>query len=85
MDLGKIGKKGFGNLGSGILGNHKKGGISSTPPLMGWLGRAERMQVQDVLEGGGQRCAEKGRGKMLVRRGKMLLGLRNQFLGPKNG
>ena len=27
MDLGKIGKKGLGNLGSGILGNHKKGGI----------------------------------------------------------
>ena len=26
MDLGKIGKKGFGNLGSRILGNHKKGG-----------------------------------------------------------
>ena len=33
---------------------------------MGWLGCAERMQVQDVLEGGGQRCAEKGRGKMLL-------------------
>ena len=27
MDLGKIGKKGLGNLGSGILGNHKKGGM----------------------------------------------------------
>ena len=27
MDLGKIGKMGLGNLGSGILGNHKKGGI----------------------------------------------------------
>ena len=27
MDLGKIRKMGLGNLGSGILGNHKKGGI----------------------------------------------------------
>ena len=44
---GKLGKKGLGNLGSGILSNHKKGGISSIPPLMGWLGCAERMQVQD--------------------------------------
>ena len=50
--------------------------ISSTPPLMGWLGCAERMQVQDVLEGGGQRCAEKGRGKMLARKGKMFSGLK---------
>ena len=30
MDLGKIVKKGLGNLGSGILGNHKKGGITDT-------------------------------------------------------
>ena len=33
MDLGKIGKKGLGNLGSGILGNHEKGGILYTLPL----------------------------------------------------
>ena len=40
MDLGKIGKMGLGNLGSGILGNHKKGGMNLLMNLLvDWLVR----------------------------------------------
>ena len=59
MDLGKIRKIGLTNLGFG--GIIKKGEYQASPPLMGCLGCAERMQVQDVLEGGEDKDAQKAR------------------------
>ena len=53
IELGKIGKMGFGNLGSGILGNHKKGGISSIPPPDG-VARMRRKDAGSRRRGGGE-------------------------------